>query len=112
MRGVTGRMSAQIAVGASLVLVGCFVGLAASVSPVDRLEPLTLGGIEQWIRIQVNDTSRPILLVLHGGPGYAMMHWVEHYGGEVHAQRSSDGITTRILDSPVYSRDRLQVRTG
>ncbi|MDM8552670.1 alpha/beta hydrolase [Desulfobacterales bacterium HSG2] len=37
------------------------------------LENITLGGIEQWILIQSNGFSKPILLVLHGGPGFAMM---------------------------------------
>jgi proline iminopeptidase len=40
---------------------------------INILEPLHINGIEQWIQIQSNDTSQPILLILHGGPGYAMM---------------------------------------
>ncbi|RTR36848.1 alpha/beta hydrolase [Shewanella canadensis] len=40
---------------------------------MDVLEQVTLGGVEQWISIQGKDISKPILLVLHGGPGFAMM---------------------------------------
>ncbi|MDJ0689983.1 MAG: alpha/beta hydrolase [Xenococcaceae cyanobacterium MO_188.B32] len=40
---------------------------------INSLEKITLGGIDQWISIQSKDVSQPILLVLHGGPGYAMM---------------------------------------
>lgn len=40
---------------------------------IDALEQITLGGVEQWVSIQSEDISNPILLVLHGGPGFAMM---------------------------------------
>jgi pimeloyl-ACP methyl ester carboxylesterase len=41
--------------------------------PIDSLEALTINGVKQWILIQSRDTTQPILLVLHGGPGYAML---------------------------------------
>ncbi|MGH8130076.1 MAG: alpha/beta fold hydrolase [Steroidobacteraceae bacterium] len=50
-------------------------GLRRIVSPegVERLQTVRLGGIDQWISIRGADRRNPILLYLHGGPGYVSM---------------------------------------
>ena len=50
---------------------------------IDSLEKITLGGVVQWILIQSNDVANPVLLVLHGGPGYAMMPLLHENNGEL-----------------------------
>lgn len=41
---------------------------------ISRLESIQLGGIEQWIRIQGNDASNPVLLLIQQGPGLPMVN--------------------------------------
>lgn len=40
---------------------------------VERLEAVRIGGIDQWVSIRGADRRNPILLYLHGGPGYVTM---------------------------------------
>jgi pimeloyl-ACP methyl ester carboxylesterase len=46
---------------------------------IDSLESLEINGVKQWVQIQGNDPGRPVLLVLHGGPGYAMLPLFHEY---------------------------------
>jgi pimeloyl-ACP methyl ester carboxylesterase len=45
----------------------------ATPNGVERLEKVRIGGIDQWISIRGADRRNPVLLMLHGGPGYVSM---------------------------------------
>ncbi len=40
---------------------------------VERLEKIRIGGIEQWVSVRGTDRRNPVLLHIHGGPGYVSM---------------------------------------
>jgi pimeloyl-ACP methyl ester carboxylesterase len=41
---------------------------------VDRLEPVQLGGITQWIRVRAADPANPVLLLMQQGPGLPIIN--------------------------------------
>nr|WP_205746483.1 alpha/beta hydrolase [Dyella soli] len=45
------------------------------VSPdgIDQHEKVRIGGIDQWVSIRGNHRNNPVLLMLHGGPGWVSM---------------------------------------
>jgi len=40
---------------------------------IDELIKVKIGGIDQWLHIRGRNKEKPLLLVLHGGPGYPMI---------------------------------------
>ncbi|WP_419403170.1 alpha/beta fold hydrolase [Stenotrophomonas rhizophila] len=40
---------------------------------IERLQTVRIGGIDQWVSIRSNDRRNPVLLMLHGGPGWVAM---------------------------------------
>lgn len=40
---------------------------------LERLESVRIGGIDQWVSIRGSDRRNPVLLMLHGGPGWVAM---------------------------------------
>lgn len=80
LRGVLGVVCAFLLLAAALLgyRAVCQQEIRAShpiaVPPgINLLEPVQLGGVPQWIQIRGHDVSRPLLLMLHGGPGLPEM---------------------------------------
>jgi len=53
---------------------------------VERLEPIQIGGVRQWISVRGRDTANPLLLFIHGGPGFSEMpaSWIYQTALEDH----------------------------
>lgn len=50
---------------------------------IASLEPVTLGGMTQWLLIRGQQRSLPVLLWLHGGPGGAQIGWARAFQREL-----------------------------
>lgn len=46
---------------------------------VDSIAVLQIGGIQQVITLKCRDSTKPLLLFLHGGPGNSVMHYAEKF---------------------------------
>ena len=53
---------------------------------IERLDPIQIGGVRQWISVRGRDTANPLLLFIHGGPGFSEMpaSWIYQAALEDH----------------------------
>ena len=82
--------------------VGVVRELRRIVTPngVERSEAVRIGGIDQYVSIRGADRRNPILLIIHGGPGFPTMplawwgtHGLEEYFTVVHWDQRGSGKT-------------------
>jgi proline iminopeptidase len=85
---------------------------------VERLEKVRIGGIDQWVSIRGADRRNPVLLYIHGGPGYVSipMSWwfsrgLEEYFTVVQWDQRATGKTYLLTDpakiAPTLTRGRM-----
>jgi proline iminopeptidase len=85
---------------------------------VERLEKVRIGGIDQWVSIRGTGRRNPVLIVLHGGPGYVSMPmswWFgrgwEEYFTVVHWDQRAAGKTHLLTDpatvAPTLTLERM-----
>jgi pimeloyl-ACP methyl ester carboxylesterase len=85
---------------------------------VERLEKVRIGGIDQWVSIRGADRRNPVLLHIHGGPGYVsipMSWWFgrgwEEYFTIVQWDQRAAGKTHLLNDpaaiKPTLTRERM-----
>jgi proline iminopeptidase len=85
---------------------------------VERVEKVRIGGIEQWVSVRSADRRNPVLLHIHGGPGYVSMPmswwfsrgWEEYFTVVQWDQRAA-GKTYLLSDpaviAPTLTRERM-----
>ena len=80
---------------------------------VEEASFVTIGGIEQWVTIRGDDNRKPVLLLLHGGPGdvqspfisiyapyerdFVLVQWDERGAGQTFAKSGAAGVTLEAL---------------
>jgi len=85
---------------------------------IERDEAVKIGGIEQWVSIRGADKRNPVLLLLHGGPGYVSMpmswwfaHGWEEYFTVVQWDQRGAGKTYQLNDpakvAPTMTREQM-----
>jgi pimeloyl-ACP methyl ester carboxylesterase len=85
---------------------------------VERLEKVRIGGIDQWVSIRGTDRGNPVLLLIHGGPGYVsipMSWWFsrawEEYFTVVQWDQRAAGKTCLLADcatiAPTLTDERM-----
>jgi proline iminopeptidase len=85
---------------------------------VERLEKVRIGGIDQWVSIRGADRRNPVLLYIHGGPGYVSipMSWwfsrgLEEYFTVVQWDQRAAGKTFLLSDpatvAPTLTNERM-----
>jgi len=73
---------------------------------VERLESVRIGGIDQWVSVRGTDRGNPVLLHIHGGPGYISIPmswwfsrgWEEYFTVVQWDQRAAG--KTQLLNDP------------
>src|SRR6202789_910997 len=89
---------------------------------VERLEKVRIGGIDQWVSIRGADRRNPILLYIHGGPGYVSIpmswwftHGLEEYFTIVQWDQRATGKTYLLTDpakiAPTLTPERMMADT-
>jgi pimeloyl-ACP methyl ester carboxylesterase len=64
------------------LVAACLSGCSLTPTPAQRIEEaafVTVSGIEQWVTIRGDDNRKPVLLVLHGGPGDVQSPFISAY---------------------------------
>jgi len=46
-------------------------------SGIEELKPIPIGGVDQWLHIRGRHRNNPVLLCLHGGPGFPNIGWMD-----------------------------------
>jgi proline iminopeptidase len=97
----------------------------SSPNGINSLEPVRIGGIDQWIEVRGRNANNPILLFIHGGPGIAfiplagafqgpwekyftVVQWDQRGAGKTYA-RNDETLLRNTMNVPQMEQDTLDV---
>ena len=92
---------------------------------ISSLEPVRIGGIDQWIEVRGQNVNNPILLFIHGGPGIAfiplagafqtpweksftVVQWDQRGAGKTFASNDKE-LQRRTMNVPQMEQDTLEM---
>jgi len=92
---------------------------------INSLEPVQIGGIDQWIEVRGQNVNNPILLFIHGGPGIAfiplagawqaswegnftVVQWDQRGAGKTYASNDKE-LERRTMNVPKMEQDTLEM---
>jgi proline iminopeptidase len=94
---------------AGLAALFACVSIAVTAQRIEEARYLQIGGIEQWVTIRGDDVRKPLLLLLHGGPGdvqspfvsvyapyerdFVFVQWDQRGAGRTFARNGAAGVT-------------------
>lgn len=91
----------------------------AQSQPINEEMFVPIGGVEQWITISGEDSTKPVILFVHGGPGstasqykgvafdqlkrdFVLVHWDQRGAGRTYGRNAPKELTMDyILDKPL-----------
>jgi pimeloyl-ACP methyl ester carboxylesterase len=107
-------------VGALLGALGLWALVPAATAPIAApdaiasLERVSLGGVPQTILVRGHDRAKPVLLYVHGGPGFAQLPLARHYSDQlerhfvvVHWDQRGAGASCAGTDFASVTRERI-----
>ncbi|MFA6979636.1 MAG: alpha/beta fold hydrolase [Ignavibacteriaceae bacterium] len=56
------------------------------IDKINSLRKIKIGGIDQWILIRGNDSSKPLLLLVQAGPGFPLIHEADYFEKKLHLE--------------------------
>jgi len=92
---------------------------------INTLEPVRIGGIDQWIEVRGENVNNPILLFIHGGPGtafiplagafqgrwekyFTVVQWDQRGAGKTYTSNDAE-VLRRTMNVPQMEQDTLDV---
>lgn len=105
-----------------LLCVAVFVFLTLTTSSfgqsksINESAYITIGDIDQWVTIRGNDTTKPVILFLHGGPGstmsqfentmyeswednFILVHWDQRGAGRTYGKNAPSKLDEKYLQN-------------